>query len=401
MTAASKPSLLSIPLPSIYNVAHNGVIILQALFVLASPFIRLLGGNQIQDRYMDLTFIAYLGLIFVKAILDRPTIRLVAALSLIACYCGIGFIQAYMNHNVGGFFFEAKMFVSMILFFCLLDKPPTISDKAIKILFCSFLVSCGIFLVLNPGQRIHIINESNYICMYIGIAMFSFIASKGRAVSLKTIALLGLFTLFLIITSESRTGLVFLIICWLVYIYERFDFRTLAASATILFICAVAGAIAAIAVDAPIVKRFQDLKDPSKVDRFHYVDAAAKIVQSRSALENTWRFSFSAPVSTRVNDNMKWLTSKSAHGTEQGQLYPHHFHLAYLRILMGHGFIPLLLFIIGILFVWRFNRYLALGLGICSLSMSTPYLSVFFGALQIAAAYPNRGVRLNAQQNSL
>lgn len=391
MTAVHKPTFQSIRLPSIYNIADNAVIVAQAVFLLLAPFIRLAGGPEVQDRAMDVTFILYLGLVFIRALVDRPTVRLLGALILIGAYCAIGFFQSYMNDNVGGFFFEVKMFVSAILFFCLLDKPPKISDFAVRLLFYSFLVACAIFLVLNPGERIHLVNESNYLCMYIGIAMFSWLTTKGKSVTVGKIAWLAVFTLFIFIASESRTGLVFLTACWLVYIFDRFNFRTLVISSAVLFIFAVAGAMAAIAVDAPIVKRFEDLKNPSKVDRFQYLEEAKKIVNMRSAGDNTWRLGFSEPVSTRVDANMKWLTSKSSHGTEQGQLYPHHFHLAYLRILMGHGVIPLLLFVTAIALLWRYNKYLALGLGVCSLSMSTPYLSLFFGALHIAMAFPTAG----------
>ena len=130
------------------------------------------------------------------------------------------------------------------------------------------------------------------------------------------------------------------------------------------------------------------MKDLKNVDRVQYLIAAKEIIAARPWHENIIRLSYAEPVSTRVPKEMKWLTEKSDYGTESGQLYPHHFHAAYLRILTGHGVLPLLLYGCGIILLWRYNKYLSLGLAVCSLSMSVPYLTLFFGALQIAMIYP-------------
>lgn len=382
-------SILNARLPSFDVVVHNGVIVAQALLVLMSPFIRLAGGAPIQDRAMDVIFALYLGVVALKCVFGRPTFRLIAGLALIGAYGFAGLVESYLNQNLGGFVFEAKLFVSLALFFCLLDERPKISDKSLKLLFGSFIVASICFLVLNPGERLHIVNESNYLCMYVGIAMFSYISAKGRTISNKSLIGLGLFTMFLIIVSQSRTGAGFLAVAWLVYFWERYGFGKAALAATILAGVGLFGAVAAIAVDAPIVARFDELRNPAKVDRFIYLIEAGKIIERRSVSENLVRLTYAEPVSTRVADDMKWLTSRSDTGTEQGQLYPHHFHLAYLRLLTGHGFVVLGLFVVALPFVWRHNKYLALGLGVCSLSMSVPYLSLFFGSLQIAMAFPS------------
>lgn len=382
------PSLTSLRLPSLYHLVHNGVILAQAFLVLIASVLPSVGGPAILDRMMDLIFAGYLGLVLIKCLLQKPTFRLLCGLALIGAYGCAGLVESYLNHNLGGFMYEGKMFVSLALFICLLDERPTISERSIRLLFYSFIIASCVFLVLNPGKRLHLVNESNYLCMYVGIAMFSYMSYKGRQLRLRTVIGLGIFTLFLIITSQSRTGAGFLALAWLVYFWERFGLLMASLSAIALVGFAIVAGAIAIAVDAPIVSRFEELKNPSKVDRMIYLIEAKKIVERRSINENLLRLSFSEPVSTRVADDMKWLTSKHREGTEEGQLYPHHFHLAYLRLLVGHGFVVFLLFIVALPFVWRHNRYLALGLGICSLSMSVPYLSLFFGSLQIAMAFP-------------
>ncbi|MDF1753758.1 MAG: hypothetical protein P1U89_13340 [Verrucomicrobiales bacterium] len=385
-------SVLSTPLPSVYYAAHNGVVLIQALLVLLAPWVSYLSGEPtIMDRMVDLTFAGYLALIAVRCIFDKPTFRLMAGLALIGAYGGAGLIEAITANNLGGFVYEAKLLVSAALFFCLLDKRPTVSDLTVKILFFSFIIASCIFLVLFRGERLHIVNESNYLCLYIGITMFSYLSAKGRAVGLRTIVGLGIFTLFLIVATQSRTGAGFMLLIWLVYIWERFGFRTAFLGGIAMSVIVTIAGITAIALDAPIVKRFEELKNPGKVDRFIFFEQAVKIVQRRPIQENLMRFSYADPVSTRVPNDMKWLTSHSEHGTEIGQLYPHHFHLAFLRILVGHGFIPFFLYLAVIVLLWKVNKYLSLGIAICSLSMSVPYLSLFFGTLQLALAFtPNR-----------
>ncbi len=309
---------------------------------------------------------------------------------LVGVYGMAGLAESYLNSNLGGFLYEAKLLVSIALFLCLLDERPKISDFTVKVLFSSFVIAAVCFLVLNPGLRLHLVNESNYLCMYVGIALFSYISFKGEEIGVGTLLSLGVFTLFLIVTSQSRTGAGFLAVAWLIYFWERYGFGFSLLAAAVMGMVVLLAAIVAIAVDAPIVDRFKELKNPEKVDRVIYFVEAGKIIESRPVGENFMRLSYSEPVSTRVAEQMKWLTRRDRVGMEKGQLYPHHFHLAYLRLLVGHGFVVLLLYLIAIPLIWKHNRYLALGIGVCSLSMSVPYLSLFFGALQFAMAFPTR-----------
>lgn len=380
--------MLSAKLPSFDHLAHNAVVLAQAALVLLASVLPSLGGPEILDRAMDLLFAGYLALVLTKCVLDRPTLRLLGALALIAAYGSAGLVESYLNQNLGGFMYEAKLFVTLVLYFCLLDRRPAVSERSVRILFGAFIVASLVFVILNPGKRLHLVNESNYLCMYVGIALFSYLSHRGREIGPRTLMGLGLFTLFLIVASQSRTGAAFLALAWLVYFRERFGLVMASLAAVAMVGVVVFAGAVAIAVDAPIVSRFAELKNPGKVDRLIYLVEAGKIVEQRPLGENLLRLSFAEPVSTRVADDMKWLTSKYRAATEKGQLYPHHFHLAYLRLIVGHGFVVFILYLVALPFVWRHNRYLALGLGICSLSMSVPYLSLFFGALQIAMAFP-------------
>lgn len=386
---AHQSAIVSAPLPPLLHIAHNGVVVAQAAFVLLAPFVSLAAGAPtILDRMVDVLFATYLVLIGLNCVFGRPSFRLLAGLVIVGAYGLTGITFAIVNENFSGFIYEAKLLVSLALLFCLLDKRPTVSETSLKILFYSFITAACIFLVFFPGERLHVVNESNYLCLYIGVAMFSYLSWKGKTVTSKTVAGLGVFTLLLIVATQSRTGAGFLVFTWLIYIYERFGFRTTVFSILIMGITGVVGTVVAVVVNAPIVKRFEELKNPGKVDRFIFMQEAAKIVKARPFHENIIRLSYASPVSTRVDGKMKWLTNKGKHGTGIGQLYPHHFHLAYLRILVGHGFLPLAIYLIAIALLWKVNKYLAIGVGVCSLSMSVPYLSIFFGALQIAMAFP-------------
>lgn len=383
-------SIRSAKFPPFYFLLNNAVVWVQALFVVMAPLIVLAGGNRIQDRFMDVLFLAYLCLIAIQCIFNRPTFRLLAGLAIVTAYAGVGLIQALMIDNISGFNFEMKLLVSTALFFCLLDKRPRITDFSVKLLLAAFIFGSLIFVAINPGERLHLVNESNYLCMYLGIAMFSFLSYKQKAIKLKHLLWLGAFTAFVVVVTQSRTGAAFLMFTWLVYLFERYGAKIAALATVTLGVVGVVGVVVAIMLELPIIKRFEELKTPSKVDRVIYMVEAGKIMEDRPWFENVIRLSYAEAVQNRVNTHMKWLTDKGRHGTEAGQLYPHHFHLAYLRILMGHGFVVFFCYIIGSILIWRVNKYLSLGLLICSLSMSVPYLSLFFGALHFAMAFPNR-----------
>lgn len=383
-------SIRSAKLPPFNYILNNGMLVAQAFFVLISPFIPLVGGNPIQDRSMDILFAGYLCLIVVKCLSDGPSFRLVAGLAIVFAYGAAGLIEALMISNLNGFNFEAKLLVSVALFFCLLDQRPKLSDFSVKLLFSAFILGSLIFLAINPGDRLHLVNESNYLCMYIGIAMFSYLSFKGKQIKIRTLIGLGVFTVFLMVVTQSRTGAAFLALTWIVYLFERYGFQVAVLASIGLGVVGVIGVVVAVMLNLSIVKRFEELKNPSRVDRFIYAVEVGKIIEKRSIQDNLIRLSYAQAVQNRVNNNMKWLTEKGRHGTESGQLYPHHFHLAYLRILVGHGFLVLFAYLISIPLVWRVNKYLAIGLLVCSLSMSVPYLSLFFGALHLAMAFPNR-----------
>jgi hypothetical protein len=384
--------------PSRFDQIYYLIFVLIGALVVASPITARVGLTN-YDRVADTLMFLILAVRLIE--IGRTGLKILPSdgwfLGPFIVYFTFVCIAEYVlgNFYLPLFALEGKILLFLLTIRLFHDRPLRyLNNRAslsVFVLAC-FMVASAIFVVMAPGQRLHLLNESNYTILSLLFVALCVIHNKQLDSRQTGWWFLMAALVAMTVVSRSRTGFAMLI---LYFVYSFTNKRT-AALALPVGVAMVVVYIAFGDYLMDIVTRGALRTGVDRIDRLIFLQEYMSSVADKPWYNFFVSWNITDYISDRAYYMGWWVAKQSAqHGIPFG-LAPFNFHAAYLRLLSAYGAVITIAFLFYVYHMLRPVGFPVVALiFLAAISMSVFYLStvnpfVLLALLTISGRGPAR-----------